>query len=82
MLELTHSQFAVPLLDFMFERPIFRSSDLAKLKHMPSAPMVWNLLAKLKGKGILTTVREGAASRPQILALGELINLCEGKTVL
>jgi Fic family protein len=37
VLDLTHSQFAVPLLDFMFERPIFRGSDVTKLKHMPSA---------------------------------------------
>ncbi|MCP5518639.1 MAG: Fic family protein [Verrucomicrobiales bacterium] len=82
VLELTHSQFAVPLLDFVFERPIFRSSDLTKLEHMPSAPMVSNLLGKLRRNGILQTVREGAGRRPHVLALAELINLCEGKKVL
>ncbi len=80
-LELTHSQFAVPLLDFMFERPIFRSSDVTKLEHMPSAPMVSNLLGNLKRNGILHTVREGAGRRPHVLALAELINLCEGRKV-
>jgi len=82
VIELTHSQFAVPLLDFMFERPIFRSSDVAKLEHMPSTPMVANLLGKLRRNGNLHTVREGAGSRPHVLALTELINLCEGRKVL
>lgn len=82
MLELTHSQFAVPLLDFMFERPIFRGSDVTKLAHMPSAPMVSTLLTALKKNGILHTVRERASRRSQVLALAELINLCEGKKVL
>lgn len=82
MLDLTHSQYAVPLLDYMFERPIFRSSDLSKLEHMPSAPMVANLLGNLRRNGILHTVREGAGRRPHVLALADLINLCEGKKVL
>ena len=82
VLDLTHSQFAVPLLDYMFERPIFRSSDVTRLEHMPSAPMVANLLGNLRRNGILRTVREGAGRRPHVLALAELINLCEGRKVL
>lgn len=82
VLDLTHSQFAVPLLDFMFERPIFRGSDVTKLEHMPSPPMVAHLLRTLKENGILHTVREGAGRRPHVLALAELINLCEGRKVL
>jgi Fic family protein len=82
VLDLTHSQYAVPLLDYIFERPIFRSSDVAKLKHMPSVPMVANLLGTLRRHDILFTVREGAGRRPHVLALAELINLCEGRKVL
>jgi Fic family protein len=82
VLDLTHSQFAVPLLDYMFERPIFRGSDVAKLEHMPSAPMVHTMLKNLRENGILHTVREGAGRRPHVLALAELINLCEGRKVL
>jgi len=78
---LTHSQYSVPLLDFMFERPIFRGSDISKMQHMASAPMVGSLLRKLKDAGILHTVREGMGRRPQILVLAELFNLCEGKQV-
>jgi len=80
-LDLTHSQFAVPLLDFMFERPVFRGSEATKHPGMPSPPMVASLLGTLKTNGILHTVREGAGRRAQVLALSELINLCEGKKV-
>jgi len=82
VLDLTHSQYAVPLLDYMFQRPIFRSSEVAKNEHMPSIPMVANLLKTLRENGVLTTLREGAGRRPHVLALSELINLCEGTKVV
>jgi Fic family protein len=81
VIDLTHSQFAIPLLDFMYERPIFRSSEVAKRSDMPSVPMVAKLLGDLKSNNILYVIREGAGSRPQLLAFPELINLCEGKKV-
>ena len=81
IIELTHSQFAVPLLDRLFERPVFQSSHLEG-KAMPSKPMVMTLLGKLKDAGILKIVRKGSGRRGQVLALQELINLTEGKKVL
>jgi len=82
ILSLTHSQFAVPLLDHMFAKPVFKSSDFKEMPSMPSYPMVITLLGKLKKAGILKVVREGRGRRPQILALPELINLCEGRKVM
>ena len=82
MIELTHSQYAVPLLDYLFKRPVFQSSELAGQKSMPSTPMVMNLLKKLKAQGILKVIREGSGRRAQVLAFPELINLCEGKEVI
>ncbi len=81
VLDLTHSQYAVPLVDYIFEKPIFRSSDVAKLEQMPSAPMVASLLKTLRSHNVLHTIREGAGSRPHVLALAELINLCEGRKI-
>ena len=81
VISLTHSQFAVPLLHSMFEKPIFRSSHLKTKAGMPSYPMTSALLGKLKSAGILKVVRKGSGPRPQILALAELINLCEGRKV-
>jgi Fic family protein len=82
MIDLTRSQYAVPLLDRLFEQPVFASSQFAERSGMPSKPMVINLLAKLKNAGILKVVREGSGRRPQILALAELVNICEGTEIL
>lgn len=82
IIELTHSQYAVPLLDYLFKRPVFQSSELAGHKSMPSTPMVMSLLKKLKVEGILRVLRTGSGRRAQVLAFSELINLCEGKEVI
>ena len=81
-LTLTHSQYAVPLLDHLFRQPIFAPSNLLNHKDMPSKPMVMALLRKLRDAGILQVLREARGRRPQILALAELVNLCEGRKVL
>jgi len=82
VLDLTHSQYAVPMLDRMFERPINRSSDFIGQSDMPSTPMIMNMLTRFKAAGILKVMREGAGRRAQVLAFAELINLCEGRTVI
>ena len=82
VLVITHSQYAVPLLDHLFERPIFRASSLAHAARMPSPQMVAIMLRQLREKNILKVVREGKGRRSSVLVLSELINLCEGKTVL
>lgn len=83
VIELTHSQFAVPLLDQLFERPLFQSSHLRfTADPKPSRQAVANLLRTLRETGILKVVREGSGRRAQVLALVELLNLCEGKEVI
>jgi Fic family protein len=82
VLGLTHSQFAVPLLDLMFQNPIFQSTSLDGGATMPSRPMIMNLLGKLKAAGILQVLRDGRGSHAQVLALAELVNLCEGRTAI
>jgi Fic family protein len=82
VLELTHSQYAVPLLDHLFADPVVASSDLVGAPGMPSKQMIMTLLRKLRGAGILRVLRESRGRRAQVLALAELINLCEGKEVL
>lgn len=82
IIELTHSTYSIPLLDWLFRQPVFQSSALTTHKSMPSRPMVMALLNKLKEDGILKVLREGSGSRAQVLAFTELINLCEGKKVI
>ena len=82
VLELTRSQYAVPMLDVLFARPILRSSDFESQPGMPSKQMIMSMVGKLKQDNILKVVREGSGRRPQVLALTELINLCEGQTAI
>ena len=82
LIELTHSRYAVPLLDHLFDQPIFQSSQLTRYKHMPSVPTVMQMLGRLRKAGILKTVRKGRGRRAEIFAFVELLNLCEGKRVM
>ncbi len=82
IIDLTHSQYAVPLLDCLFDQPVFTSSQFDDRPGMPSKPMIMNMLGRLKSARILKVVREGSGRRPQILALAELINICEGSEII
>ncbi|EPR40475.1 putative Fic/DOC [Desulfovibrio sp. X2] len=81
VLRLTHSQYAVPLLDRLFARPIFQAAQLATDPAMPSRPMISNLLGKLKQDGILSVLSPGSGRRGETLILSGLVNLCEGKAL-
>lgn len=82
VIELTRSQFAVPLLDQMFKQPIFPSNILNDLPGRPTKAAILVWLNKLKGAGILKVLRKSAGRRPQLLAFAKLINLCEGNEVI
>jgi Fic family protein len=81
----THSQYTVHLLDALFSRPIFKSSDLVKQFseahgiHVKTTP---GLLRQLREAEILIEMRPGSGRRAAILCFPRLINLAEGKEVL
>ena len=83
--ETTHSQYSVHLLDAIFSKPIFRSSDLAQqLKrdygvHEKTTP---GLLRQLKERGILHELQARSGRRPAVLCFPRLINLAEGRQVV
>jgi Fic family protein len=82
VIALTHSQFAIPLLDQIFERPLFQSGHLRFAgDHQPSRQAISHLLRVLRDNDILKVVSKGRGRRAQVLALAELINLCEGSQV-
>ena len=82
VIALTRSQYAVLLLDRIFERPYFQSTHLRLAgDRPPSRQAVSHLLRVLREDGILKVVREGRGRRAQVLAFAELVNLCEGKEV-
>lgn len=83
--EVTHSQYSVYLLDAIFSKPIFRSSDLVKQFHedyrihKTTTP---GLLRQLRKANILKVLHQGSGRRASVLCFPRLINLAEGKDVL
>ena len=78
--ELTHSQYTLHALDFIFERPIFRSTELAKTGKVP-VPSAKNILSCLRKAGIIKVLRESSGRRAAFFAFTELLNIAEGRKV-
>lgn len=81
IVDLTRSQFAVPLLDAMFERPVFKRASLEKklatLEKPPTRPALHGLLQKLVRQKMLHVQVEGNGRRGTIYALEDLMQLLE-----
>jgi Fic family protein len=83
--EATHSQYTVHILDAIFSKPVFRSSDLAQQLyrdygiHEKTTP---GLLRQIRDAGILRELQSGSGRRPATLCFPRLINLAEGREVL
>jgi Fic family protein len=82
IIRITHSRYAIPLLDLLFERPVFSPAQFERNPTLPSKQMIMSLLGRLKEAGILVVTRQSSGRRPQILAFAELVNLCEGHAVI
>lgn len=83
--EITHSQYTVHVLDALFNRPIFRTSDLTAQLQQESGvhdKTTLGLLRQLRVAGVLRELQPGRGSRPATLCFPRLINLAEGRPVL
>ena len=81
-IEKTHSQFAIPLLDAFFEKPILDSTMALKIAHIPNRVTGNALLKKLDAQHLITLLKAGQGRKPNIYALANLINIIEGKKIL
>ena len=77
VINLTHSQYAIPALDWIFKRPVFKSTDFVNQAHIPG-PTSRRILKCLRDNGICTTMVEARGRQAAILAFPELLNLTEG----
>jgi len=81
--DITHSQYTVHLLDAIFDRPIFETTDFVKRTgiHKPTA---MGLLRQLKDKdaGILKELRPSSGRRAAVLCFPKLLNIAEGRKIL
>lgn len=82
--EVTHSQYSVYLLDALFSRPIFQTSDLVSQLSRDfgiSKRTVPALLRQLKDAGILIELSPSSGRKPAVLCFPQLLNLAEGRKV-
>ena len=73
----TRSQYGIRALDWIFEKPIFRSSDFVRNSEIPK-PTASRILRVLRDGGILTVLREARGNRPALLAFTKLLRVAEG----
>ena len=78
VVEQTRSQYAVRALDWMFVRPVFRSSDFASSVDIP-APTATRILRVVRDAGMLREVRQSSGRRPAVLAFTELLDIADGQ---
>ena len=79
--EVTRSPYAIAVLDTLFDRPIFQSSDFVERSRIPK-PTALPVLRKLREAGILHVLREHRGQQPGIFAFRNLLNCAEGRDVL
>lgn len=79
---LTHSQYAVPLLDRLFQQPVFQPAHIQLEAFQMSRQALHALVRTLREAEVLKVVRAGSGRRGQVLALADLVNLCEEKPIV
>lgn len=72
IVDLTHSQFAIKTLDFIFSFPIFSSTQFVKESKIPraSASRILNILER---GNVIRVVERGAGKRPTIYSFSKLL---------
>ena len=78
----THSQFVIQVLDALFNRPIFSTSDFIINMKGVSRQTAMALLKQLKETNILLELQRGSGRKAGVLFFPELLNITEGKKFL
>jgi Fic family protein len=72
--DITRSQYAIKILDTLFARPIFNTTDFIKRSHIPK-PSAMRLLKMLRREGVLSTLKEGSGRRAEVMMFNKLIDI-------
>lgn len=78
---ITHSPYGVPLLDAVFESPVFTKSYICRRVDGPGASSLQRMVDALTKEGILTIKSPGSGRRPTFYQLREVIQIAEGKPI-
>ena len=80
VIALTHSQHAIHALDYIFDQPIFNSTNFKNGSGIPDST-ARRILTLFIEDGILKVAREQSGKRSRVLVFPELLNISEGKTI-
>lgn len=80
IIELTHSQFAIKALDFLFCRPMFSVTAFYREADIPEHS-ARKILKTLRDNRLFRILRETRGRQPAVLAFRELLNIAEGRQV-
>jgi Fic family protein len=76
--DLTRSQYAIHALDWISERPIFKSSDFVASSGIP-APTAKRILSVLREAAVVKVLVEASGNRAATLCFPALLNIAEGR---
>ena len=79
--EMTRSQYAIRALDWIFERPIFRTSDFMEAAGIPR-PTARRILSVMQEGDVLRVLAASGGRRAGVLAFPALLNIAEGREIL
>ncbi|MBN1548154.1 MAG: Fic family protein [Syntrophaceae bacterium] len=80
IIDLTHSQYAIKVLEFLFYRPIFLASAFYTEAGVPEHS-ARKILKTLRENAFFKILRETKGRQPAVLAFRELLNIAEGRQV-
>ncbi|MEJ2410923.1 MAG: Fic/DOC family N-terminal domain-containing protein [Novosphingobium sp.] len=78
VVEITHSQYAVRALDWIFQRPLFKTPDFVASAQIP-APTARKIIRDLRDHGMLRELVPAAGRAPATFVFSELLNIAEGR---
>lgn len=78
VVEITHSQYAVRALDWIFQRPLFKTPDFIESAQIP-APTARTLIRAFRDHGMLRELVPAAGRAPATYVFSELLNIAEGR---
>ena len=78
IVEATHSQYSGKILDWIFARPIFQTTDLVKNSDIPE-PSARHILRVLRDRGLLKEIVKARGRQPATIAFVDLLNIVEGR---
>ena len=77
VVDLTHSQYSIHAVDWIFSNPIFRSTTFVAGAQIPE-PTARRILRILKKESIIREIEPRRGNRPALFVFAKLLNIAEG----